>query len=240
MPDQLRTASEPQPAYGAQLPLNLGFRPALDRDDFLVTGCNEAAISYIDCWPNWSHYAVLITGPEGSGKSHLANVWRQQSAARMLAPGRILATDLHNAPDLTGVVIEDVDRTEIDEQALFHLFNLARSNGFHLLLTARTPPGCWQMQLPDLISRIQATPSLTIGTPDDALLEAVLVKQFTDRQLWVEPHIVKYLCSRMERSMADIGHLVDAIDKAALAAKRKVTRQLVADVLQNRAPNKMI
>ena len=215
-----------------QLPLDLAFRPALDREDFLISSCNSAAMSFIESWPEWPHYAALICGPEGSGKSHLANVWLRRSGAKIATSDEVNMASVDRLAGPPDLLIEDIDRSRVDEQALFHLLNLARTDKFHVLLTARTPPGEWQMRLPDLASRVLSAPMMTIGAPDDALLSAVLLKQFADRQLWVEPHVLSYISTRMERSMGQLRHLVEALDRAALASKRKVTRQLAADVLE--------
>ncbi len=196
----------------AQLTLDLGHRPALGREDFLVARCNEDAVAWIDRWPDWPGPALVIHGPPGCGKTHLAQVWRQRCGA---------------AQDS---VVEDADRP-VDDVALFHLFNRRAEDGRHLLLTARTPPAHWQGRLPDLVSRLAAAPTAAIGAPDDALIAQVLVKLFADRQLEVGAEVVSYLVTHMERSFEAARRTVAAADSAALAAKRRVTVPLVRTVL---------
>ena len=195
-----------------QLALDLGHRPALGREDFLVAPCNENAVAWIDCWPDWPGPALVIHGPAGCGKTHLARVWRQRSGAA------------ENA------VIENADRPA-DDVALFHLYNRHAEEGGHLLLTARTPPARWPERLPDLISRLAASPTVAIGAPDDTLIAQVVVKLFADRQLEAGAEVVSYLVTHMERSFAAARRLVAAADAAALAAKRPITVPLVRDVL---------
>ena len=195
-----------------QLALDLGHRPALGREDFLVAPCNENAVAWIDRWPDWPGPALVIHGPAGCGKTHLARVWRQRSDATEDA------------------VIENADRPA-DDVALFHLYNRHAEEGGHLLLTARTPPARWPGRLPDLISRLTASPTVEIGAPDDTLIAQVVVKLFADRQLEAGAEVVSYLVTHMERSFAAARRLVAAADAAALAAKRPVTVPLVRDVL---------
>ncbi|MFQ5625524.1 MAG: hypothetical protein ACE5FM_02600 [Methyloligellaceae bacterium] len=135
-------------------------------------------------------------------------------------------------PAESGVVLEDLDRCEFDDRSLFHLLNLSRERGISLLLTARVPPAQWAIQLPDLISRLRIVPVAVIGPPDDALLSAVLLKHFADRQLNVEPQVIKFLAQRMIRSMEAAHGLVAAIDKAALATGKKITRQFSGEILE--------
>jgi len=215
-----------------QLVLDLPHRPALGVDDFLVSSCNEAAVNLIDAWPDWPHHIHLIEGPAGCGKSHLANVWRHKTGAEIMDAHRLIATSVADFDFEKGVILEDMDRTTFDEHSLFHLLNLSRERGFCVLATARVPPGRWNMQLPDLISRLRALPVSTIGAPDDALLSAVLLKHFSDRQLNVEPQVLKFLAKRMVRSMEAARGLVAAIDKAALATGKKITRQFAGEILE--------
>ncbi len=195
-----------------QLALDLGHRPALGREDFLVSPSNENAVAWVDRWPDWPGPALVIHGPAGCGKTHLARVWRQRSGAT------------------EGAVIENADRP-VDDVALFHLYNRHAEEGGHLLLTARTPPARWPGRLPDLISRLAASPTVAIGAPDDTLIAQVVVKLFADRQLEIGAEVVPYLVTHMERSFAAARRLVAAADAAALAAKRPVTVPLVRDVL---------
>ena len=214
-----------------QLPLELGHRAALGRDDFLVSESNREAVAWIDLWPRWPAPGLVVFGPAASGKSHLAEVWRARSdAARIdrvdLAPNAIGGIAVTRA-----VVIEDADRG-IDETALFHLYNILAERQGSLLLTAQAPPARWDLHLADLHSRLAALPAVAIAAPDDALMQAVLVKLFADRQLRVDPDLVTYLATRLDRSLAAAAAAVDALDRAALAARRSLTIPFARDTLR--------
>jgi chromosomal replication initiation ATPase DnaA len=202
--------------------------PSLGGDDFLVSGSNRQAAGLINAWPDWPDPIAVLSGPQGSGKSHLVNVWRAMSGAVAL-PAQALAEAVAHVLDRPPpIAIEDFDAARVDENAAFHLINLARERCFDLLITARRPPGEWRIGLPDLRSRLRSAALVTIEEPDEALLSAVLVKLFADRQLGVEPGVIGYLMKRMERSMAAAQSLVAALDRAALAEKRAVTTALAA------------
>ena len=218
-----------------QLAFDLGARPAFGRADFLVAPCNEAAVAWLDRWPDWPGPALVVHGPPGSGKSHLAQVWRARSGAGTVAAAALAV----NAPDAwreaPALVVEDVDRGPLDERALLHRYNRAQERGGHLLLTAGAPPGRWRLALPDLASRLRLAPAAALGMPDDALLGALVVKLFADRQMTVAPEVPAYLVPRIERRFDALAALVDALDRAALAENRPVTVPLARAVLAARA-----
>ncbi len=204
-----------------QLALDWPHRPALAREDFLVAPANEAAVAWLDSWPDWPSYGLVVHGPEGSGKTHLAQAWRARSGA----------VALDEALAGRAWLLEDADRGARDETALFHLLNrIAEARG-HLLITARTPPARWAVTLPDLASRLRALPAVGLGMPDETLVEAVLVKQFADRQLRVGPETVRYVARRLDRSLAQVARVCEALDKAALAQGRAVAVPLARAVL---------
>jgi chromosomal replication initiation ATPase DnaA len=216
-----------------QLLLDLGLRPALSREDFLVADSNAAAVALIDQWADWPSYATLIVGPAGSGKSHLVEVWRQVSGAQKCQANAI---ELENIPELFSggaLAIEDIDQVPLPETAIFHAMNYARQQKMHLLFTARSRPEHWPVDLPDLASRFHALPSVEILSPDDALLRGVLVKHFTDRQIAVDEALIAYMILRMPRSLEAAGQLVHLIDDAALRERAEVTRSFVAKVMAN-------
>jgi chromosomal replication initiation ATPase DnaA len=212
-----------------QLVLDLPHRPALEAADFLVSRSNQAAADFIDRWPDWPQPCALVVAPAHAGKSHLANVWRLKSQAARLDAGRLGEADI--AWTGSALLVEDLHGGIGHERVLFHLLNLARERRMTMLLTSRVPPGELEVALPDLRSRLRALPIVTIDPPDEALLKAVLVKHFADRQLSVEPHVIAFLALRIERSMEAAATIVAGIDAAALASHRKVTRALAADVL---------
>ncbi len=216
-----------------QLPLPLGFRPALGREDFLVSSCNAAAVSFIDLWPGWPCPHLVIYGPEGCGKTHLAQVFIKRSGALALdvADESILG-DLARAR--RAVVLEGADRLSGQpgcERFLFHLMNLQKENGSSLLMTADTAPSAWGVRLPDLRSRLLAAQVAGIEAPDDALLEGVFLKLFADRRLDVDADVVQYVLPRMERSFSGVRRLVERLDAAALAKTRRITVPLAREVL---------
>lgn len=214
-----------------QLALDLGARTAYGLEDFLVAESNRAAVAWIDAWPDWPGGALALTGPAGSGKTHLAQVWRARSAARPIDPAA-LATRL--PPELIGdapALLLDGLAAPVPERPLLHLLNHLAEQRRHLLIVAREPPARWAIALPDLGSRLAALPAVAIGAPDDALLGAVIVKLFHDRQLAVPTEVVDYLLPRMERSLSAAQNLVAALDRAALAGRRPLTVVLARTVL---------
>jgi len=220
----------------AQLTLDLPHRAALGAEDFLVSDCNLAAVRLIDAWPNWQDHVQLLIGPQASGKTHLARVWQALSGAEGLEPEHLAMDFVDSMSAGTPLVVEDADRVAYDEKTLFHLLNLAREKRLFVLLTARTVPSRWPFSLPDLLSRLNAVPAVEIGPPDEALIRTVMLKHFADRQLDIDPKVLTYLALHVDRSLAAAEAAVAAVDRAALATGRKISRQLVIETLQARAP----
>jgi chromosomal replication initiation ATPase DnaA len=216
---------------GRQLAFDLPHRPATGRDDFLVTPSNAKAVALIDLWPNWPANTLVLLGPPGSGKSHLAAVWHEMTGAAIAAPSGIGKDAVPRLLDKGALVIEDAPGEDLDEPAFFHLLNLAREQKAYVLITAQQAPIAWDLTLPDLLSRLKAAPSAQLGAPDDALLRGVLVKLFADRQIGIDEAIVSYLLSRMPRELAAARILVAQIDRRALEERAEVTRSFVAKVL---------
>jgi chromosomal replication initiation ATPase DnaA len=214
-----------------QLVLALPHRQAQEAEDFLVSRSNAAAVALIDQWPAWPNPSVLVSGPAGAGKSHLANVWRLRSRAAVAAARELDESVVPVLESRLALVVEDIDRGIASEQTLFHLMNLAREKRGSLLLTSRLAPGEIAITLPDLRSRLRALSPVSIAPPDEGLLKAVLVKLFADRQLTVEPHVVAHLALHMERSMEAATRVVAACDRLSLAMQRKVTRAIAAAAL---------
>jgi len=216
-----------------QLSLGLALPVSWAREDFLVAAGNEAALGWLDRWPDWPNRALVLHGAAGSGKTHLAHIWAARSGARIVAAGDVSEGGI-DALAHQPLCVDDADR-DADPVALFHLVNLMRERGHGLLLTGRRPPAQWPYALPDLMSRLKAMAAAGIAPPDDALLAAVMVKLFSDRQLHVGEDVIRYLVPRIERSFHAARHWVAALDAAALAEGRAVTVALARRLLDNAA-----
>lgn len=214
-----------------QLALALGHAESLAREDFLPGPSNAEAVALIERWPDWPGRVVALTGPEGSGKSHLAAIWANIAGARFISAHALEEADLPAALATGALVIEDIVPAS-GERALFHLMNLARADDASLLMTARIPPVQWPVGLPDLASRLRAVPTVAVAPPDDALLRAVLVKLFTDRQMKVDESLIAYLANRIERSFAGARAAVETLDREAMRRQRPLTRGLAAEVFR--------
>lgn len=219
-----------------QLTLDLPHRAALGAEDFLVSNCNLAAVKLIDSWPAWQDRVQLLIGPPASGKTHLARVFQALSGAKAIDPDTLDLRLIEIMGEGTPLVVENADRSAYDEKALFHLLNLARENRLYLLLTARSAPRSWGRSLPDLASRLNGLPVVEIGAPDEGLLKTVLLKQFADRQLNVDPKVLEFLALNIDRSLAAAAAAVEAVDRVALATGRKISRQLVIEALARQIP----
>lgn len=215
----------------AQLPLELGHRASFSGDDFLVAPSNQAAVAWLDRWPEWPGPGLAVHGPAGCGKTHLAHVFQARSAARLLTPADL---PLATAPQLlAGAKAAILDGAPpLDEHALLHLYNHIAESGGHLLIVAREAPARWSVRLPDLASRLAALPAMRIDPPDDRLMEALLIKLFADRQLAVAPEVVTYLSQRVERSFETLRRVVEVLDRESLARRRAVTLPLAREIVE--------
>ncbi len=214
-----------------QLALDLGHRPAFGRDDFLVAPGNAEAVAHIDRWPDWSGHALAIFGPPGCGKSHLAHVFALRAAAMVVEPGDVNVSSVVNLIEPNSSLVIENGESVPDPRALLHLFNAMKEKGGHILLTSREPPSRWPVTLPDLKSRLAAVQAVRIDAPDDAMIEAVLVKLFADRQLSVSPDVVAYMLRRMDRSFAAARRIVDLADTESLAGQRPISVPLIKSIL---------
>jgi chromosomal replication initiation ATPase DnaA len=217
-----------------QLALALGHAESFAREDFLEGPTNAAALKLIAAWPDWPNRVTALVGPQGCGKSHLAAIWAEASGARFISARALAETSPPAALATGALVIEDMSEWQVAEHALFHLLNLAREDDAFILLTARTAPGAWSVGLRDLASRLRALPVVTMATPDDALLRAVIVKLCADRQLMLDESVVGYLVTRIERSMEAARAAVALLDREALQQKRSITRSLAAELFRHR------
>lgn len=222
----------------SQIPMNFTYRSADGREDFLVAKANEDAVGWIDKWPAWQNGFLILKGPKGCGKSHLAGVWQTLSDARLLQASDLAGLSIDELAKIatTSVLCEDA-KPGMPETEMFHLFNLVVENKNSMLITAEKLPKYWDLSLPDLVSRLGTIPIATIEEPDDQLFAALVVKHFSDRQLAVSPDVVQYLLNRIERSFAEVARIVSTLDKRALSQKRKIGIPLIREVLMEEQGN---
>jgi chromosomal replication initiation ATPase DnaA len=209
---------------------------SLSRDNFLEGPANAEALALVERWPDWPNRVMLLVGPEGSGKSHLAAIWAEAAGARSTSAHALTATEIPGELATGALVVEDIKQGEFDERALFHLLNLAREDTAYVLITARVPAASLEIELRYLRSRLRAIPAVTLQPPDDQLFKALIVKFCADRQMSVDESVVSFLANRIERSYSAARQAVELLDGEALRLRRPVTRALAAELLRESQP----
>jgi len=215
-----------------QLAFALPHAESLSRDNFLEGPANQAALALVESWPDWPNRVMLLVGPEGSGKSHLAAIWAEAAGARSTSAHALSSAEVPGELATGALVVEDLKQAEFDERALFHLLNLAREDAASVLITARIAPASLEIELRDLRSRLRAIPVVSLLPPDDQLFRALIIKFCADRQMSVDETVVSYLSSRIERSFVAARQAVELLDSEALRLGRPVTRALAAELLR--------
>jgi len=218
-----------------QIPLEFPVRAAMGRDDFMIGDSNHDAVKWVDRWPEWPAPALFIVGPAASGKSHLAAVWQSRAKAAAIKPQDLLDNEAAIlAQTAENLLIDGIDPWLGDREAettLFHLYNIMKEEGRTLLLTTRAAPSHIDFAIPDLASRYRAAPCATIKSPDDTLLQNIIVKMFADRQIQINEDILKYLMPRMERSFKSISDIVAKSNELSLSKHRPITIPIIRDAL---------
>ena len=215
-----------------QLAFALPHAESLARDNFLEGPANAEALGLVERWPDWPNRVMLLVGPEGAGKSHLAAIWAETAGARSTTAHALTAANVPAALATGALVVEDLNAGSFDERALFHLLNLAREDEAYVLITARVAPAGLPIELRDLRSRLRAVPVVQLTAPDDQLFRALIVKFCADRQMIIDESVVSYLASRIERSFAAARQAVELLDTEALRLGRPVTLALAAELLR--------
>ena len=213
-----------------QLAIDLASEPSYRPEDYALTDCNRLAYEWVMRWPDWQGPALWLCGPQASGKTHLVHLWAARAGARVITPGSLN----REAPDLfaeRAALAVDGGWNALDETALFHLLNYTKEAGKWLLLAHLLPPAEAAIALPDLSSRLKALPVASLEQPDDLMLHMVMMKQLADRQLSVEPEVITYLLSHIERSFAAAKQTVQLLDEAALQQKRRITLPFARELL---------
>ena len=216
-----------------QLAFALPHGESLSRDNFLEGPANAAALALVDSWPDWPNRVMLLVGPEGSGKSHLAAIWAEQTGARSTSAHLLTAAEVPSQLATGALVVEDLKPAEFDERALFHLLNLAREESASVLITARVPVVSLNIELRDLKSRLRAIPAVELLPPDDRLFRALIVKFCADRQMTVDESVIGFLATQIERSVVAARRAVELLDSEALRLGRPVTRILAVELLRD-------
>jgi chromosomal replication initiation ATPase DnaA len=215
-----------------QLPLDLGHQPSHTESDFLVGEGNALAYARIMAWPHWPDGITLLIGPSASGKSHLSRIFAERSGAFAVSAESI--AEIASAAGREPLLIEDADRSGLDEHHLFHLLNQALRGERAILLTARQEIAHWPLQTDDVRSRIRRAPVFRLAVTDDIELSQMIVKLFADRQITVDPKVIGYVVPRMERSAEEAAALVELMDRLALAKGAAITRTIAAEALAHR------
>lgn len=211
----------------SQFPLPLTLPEIFSAGNFFVSGCNEEAYEAVLNQKNWQSHVLYLYGEQGSGKSHLAHIWKQKTKAVIMP-----VHDIFPSSVVGNCVVEDIEFCT-DERGLLHLFNHCRDIGMKLLLTSGCAPSNLPFALPDLTSRLRGCQVATIYPPDDSLIAGVMRKQFADRQLLVDDEIISYLAARIERTLAKVKTLVEILDKNALSEQKKITIPFVKKLLDS-------
>jgi chromosomal replication initiation ATPase DnaA len=219
-----------KPGRSTQLPLSFGHAPSYARDDFIKGETNERALAFVEAWPAWPARSGALWGPEGSGKTHLGNIWAREADAGSLNCKALSHETVARLAAGSRWLLDNADLVE-DPVALFHLLNFVNQSDGALLLTGREPPQEWSRGLPDLRSRLAGLPGAALTEPDEPLLARVMLKLFADRQLKVPEGLIPYLVVRMERSFSMAERLVALIDELALQQGRKISVEIGAKAL---------
>ena len=210
--------------------LDFDIKKNFNDHDYYVSDSNYFAFNLIDKWPRWEKRILNISGDKFSGKTHLANIFKLKSSALFLNENQI-NDDLFKKIKLHECIIVDGFSNSIDEKLTYAILNLVDQDSKYLLINSETPLGEINFNLPDLASRSKNLLHAKIDPPDDDLIFAIILKNFSDRQIKLEKKIIEFIINRIDRSYSKISEFIYKIDELSLKKKKPINLKTIKEIL---------
>ncbi len=213
-----------------QLLLELDYKTNFNEHDFYLSKSNSNAFNFINRWPDWEKKILNISGEKFSGKSHLANIFKLKSKAFLVKGNEIDNSIFKNLKLYESIIIDDFEECN-EEEILYSIFNLVDQDSKYLLINSLKPINKIKYKLPDLASRSKNCLYAEIENPDDELLFAIILKNFSDRQIKIEKKIINFIISRVDRSYRKIDEFIYKIDELSLKKKKPINLKTIKEIL---------
>lgn len=214
-----------------QLAFDMSLNPIYRWENFYISKSNEDVVSLLQRWPRWDGRIQLVYGPKGSGRTHIAHLWRNESRASFVDNSVLKLDYLEEYVAQNPFLILDNADQVTNYKGLLHLYNLVQEHQGYLLLTAEKPVKDWDIPLADLASRLQSIPATELLAPDDNLIKALLIKRFSDLQLKVPENVLLFIVKHIHRSYSTIQSTTQILSEKSLEFRRNLTLPLVKEVL---------
>ena len=213
-----------------QLAFDLPSRPALGRSDFFISDCNSIAVKLMEDWSSWPNRQHILSGPAGSGKTHLAGIFESKYKAIRMQE-KDLNNNIFKSLKLHENVILDNFENKSDEKILYSLFNLVDQDNKYLIINSNIPLTKMGFKLSDLSSRAKNCILAEIKDPDDDLIFALILKNFADMQIKVEKRLIDYIVKRIDRSYRKISNFIYKVDEISLKKKKSINLKIIKNLL---------
>ncbi|MDC3158163.1 DnaA/Hda family protein [Candidatus Pelagibacter sp.] len=213
-----------------QLLLDFDYKTNFNEHDFYLSKSNSNAFNLIDRWPDWDKKILNISGEKFSGKSHLANIFKLKSKAFLIKGNKIDNSIFKSIKLHDSIIIDDFEECN-EEEILYSIFNLIDQDSKYLLINSLKPINEIKYRLPDLASRSKNCLYALIENPDDELLFAIILKNFSDRQIKIEKKIINFIINRIDRSYRKIDEFIYKIDELSLKKKKPINLKTIKEIL---------
>ena len=213
-----------------QLLLDFDYKTNFNEHDFYLSKSNSNAFNLINRWPDWDKKILNISGEKFSGKSHLANIFKLKSKAFLIKGNEIDNSIFKSIKLHESIIIDDYEECK-EEEILYSIFNLIDQDSKYLLINSLKPINEIKYRLPDLTSRSKNCLYAVIENPDDELLFAIILKNFSDRQIKIEKKIINFIISRIDRSYRKIDEFIYKIDELSLKKKKPINLKTIKEIL---------
>ena len=213
-----------------QLLLDFNHKKNFNEHDYYVSKSNYFAFNLVDKWPRWEKKILNIHGENFSGKSHLANIFKSKSNALLINSEKIRNEIFKEIKIFENIILDNFDEN-FDEKIAYSIFNLVDQDNKYLLINSLKPINEIKFQLPDMISRSKNCLFAEIESPDDDLIFAIILKNFSDRQIKIEKKIIEFIINRIDRSYSKIHEFIYKIDELSLKKKKPINLKTIREIL---------